>query len=122
SQSITIRQIQRIIAGTPQKRHDVALKVGMTVIVGGQLSCTGIKVVLTQAMLDLLVPKPKKAKAKKSTAILHAKTTGWGTDGTLCHAPLTFGDGITGGFSDEANNVGAGKSVNCPKCLEKRAA
>lgn len=51
SQSITIRQIQRIIAGTPQKRHHVALKVGMTVTVDGA------KVVLTQALIDLLVPK-----------------------------------------------------------------
>jgi len=48
SQSITIRQIQRIISGTPQKRHDVVLKVGMTVTVGG------VKVVLTQALIDLL--------------------------------------------------------------------
>jgi alkylated DNA repair dioxygenase AlkB len=52
SQSITIRQIQRIIAGTPQKRHDVALKVGMTVTVDGA------KVVLTAAMLDLLIGTP----------------------------------------------------------------
>jgi hypothetical protein len=55
SQSITIRQIQRIIAGTPQKRHDVALKVGMTVTVDSA------KVVLTQALVDLLVPKRKAA-------------------------------------------------------------
>src|ERR1019366_5696412 len=55
SQSITIRQIQRIIAGTPQKRHDVALKVGMTVTVDSA------KAVLTQALVDLLVPKRKAA-------------------------------------------------------------
>jgi hypothetical protein len=47
-QSITIRQIQRIISGTPQKRHDVALKVGMTVIVDGA------KVALTQALYAVL--------------------------------------------------------------------
>jgi len=148
SQSITIRQIQRIIVGTPQKkRHDVALKVGMTVTVDG------VKVVLTQALIDLLVPTPKKVAKKKvktvacklcgykkcqcaeiqaspacnrhaklqPTAILHAKKTGWGNDGTLCGAPLTWHDGVTGP-SDESNNVGTGKSVNCPKCLEKRTA
>lgn len=54
-QSITIRQIQRIISGAPQKRHHVALKGGMTVIVDGA------KVVLTQALIDLLVPKRKAA-------------------------------------------------------------
>lgn len=198
SHPISIRQIQRIIVGAPQKRHDVVLKVGMTVKVND------MKVVLTQAMLDLLVPddelrnvKPvevwhirkdgdtafcgattkfthlgfpakrparwrqtmprceacckaadvsftplgfpkKKAfykvgddsrtlgigtkndKRAKSTAILHAKKTGWGNDGTLCNAPLIWHDGITGP-SDEYSNVGKGKAVNCPKCLEKRA-
>lgn len=35
---ITIRQIQRIIAGTPQKRrHDVVLKEGMTVKIGDKV-------------------------------------------------------------------------------------
>jgi hypothetical protein len=220
SQSITIRQIQRIISGTPQKRHDVALKVGMTVTVDGA------KVVLTQALINLLIPKKKafykvgsdsrtlgigtkndrraqdddelkdiephyvvgrgylvaftnrngkpewtpmrykglgstgrhkfgeghttiaseklhklvkplpegmeipteavnktrdrKVWAVKPTTILHAKKTGWGDDGTLCNTPLTFHDGVTGP-SDEANNVATGKSVNCTRCLEKRA-
>ncbi len=138
SQSITIRQIQRIIAGTPQKRHHVALKVGMTVTVDGA------KVVLTQALIDLLVPTPKKVAKKvktvacdlcgykkcqcaeiqrglKSTAILHAMKTGWGADATLCNTPITYHDGISG-LSMDPSNVGKGKSVNCPKCLEKRTA
>ena len=66
SQSITIRQIQRIIAGTPQKRHDVVLKEGMVVKVDG------VKVVLTLAHIYLLAPslkvRAKKAKRVKTVA------------------------------------------------------
>src|ERR1019366_7456589 len=53
SQLIGIKQIQRIIKGPkPQKRHDVVLKVGMTVVVGKQ------QVVLTQSLLTLLTTTP----------------------------------------------------------------
>jgi hypothetical protein len=119
-QSVTIRQIQRIIEGPKSQRHDVALKVGMTVTLTGQLSCDGIKVVLTQALIDLLVPvvtKPTKSKKVKPTTILHAKATGWHADRfkASCGAGLVYSTG-------SANNVGTGKSVTCPQCLEKRAA
>jgi hypothetical protein len=70
SQSITIRQIQRIISGTPQKRHDVVLKVGMTVTIDGA------KVVLAQALIDLLVPTPQKV-AKKKVKTVACKLCGY---------------------------------------------
>lgn len=125
SQGITIRWCQAIIAGPKAKAKSlrlVTLEEGMTVKIDGQ------EIVLTAAMLGLLVRvanhipakkvvkkvTPKKA---KSTGILHAIKTGWGSDAALCDAPL-----IRKGFTNEYSNVAKGKAVTCPKCLEIRAA
>jgi len=193
SQSITIRQIQRIIAGTPQKRHDVVLKVGMTVKVND------MKVVLTQAMINLLVPydelrdvkpcyevqhirkdgdtafcgattkftwmgfpakRPPKWRSKMPQCVacykaadtplqkkkafykvgrdsrsLGIRTKAYPRDaacGPLLHAKEQLGNGMTAvcgaslefgdNMSDDFANEGKGKSINCPRCLEKRAA
>ena len=77
---ITIRQIQRIIAGTPQKRHHVALKEGMLVKVGDKVFTITSTAESVDDLhrtkegsyrLDVLLkgdPQPKKVKKAKSVA------------------------------------------------------